>query len=857
MTISSAEDLVDRYLESLGRDHADRPDELTAGGRLRPHWAGLADGYRRLGGPELARRQAEIRIRLEQEGVNYNVADRGGRPHRPWELDPAPLLLPEDEWQRVARGVVQRAELLDQILTDLYGPRRLLREGVIPPVMILSDPHFLRASDGITLPGPHQLILAATDLYRDGEGEWRVFGHRTQAPSGMAYALENRRVMARVFPALFREAEVRRLAPFIRALRAAVRSVAPPGVENPSVVVLSPGSLSETAFEHGAIAARLGYPLVEGSDLRIRGGRVWLKTVSHLLPVHVILRRVDALFCDPLELRPESTLGVPGLVDACRTGEVSVMNTLGSGILENAGLQSILGSVARHLLGADLELATTPAWWCGDRTGRSHVLANLGRLMVRPLSRASLLHTVDTSRSSRADLDELRGRIEAEPERWVGQDRVEPATSPVLVDGHFEPRSTVLRAFAVADGEGYVTMPGGLARTATADPTLPIANRYGAVAKDTWVLGPESESIGDLGPIPVGGSTVAVGATPARAAENLFWLGRYAERAEATVRLLRAVNQRRADFQSGPAGPGKDALAVLLEATTRITGTYPGFVGDDAESRLTDPEGELLALVVDERRPGTVAHAVDRMFAAIDVVRDQLSVDTWLVVGSLQRRIEGIDPGAPDRDEAVALLLDELLHGLLSLSGLATESMVRDPGWHFMDAGRRIERALHVAALIGDTLGPSRDAATEGLVLESVAAADESIITYRRRYLGQARLSTLLDLLFSDTGNPRSVRFQLDRLADDLAVLRADRPVGSPLSATPPVLEVTRLLEELDTGALARLGPGGHRQDLVDLVATIRDRLHRAADAIETDFFTHQLPQRSVSVPIEPPRTRA
>ncbi len=857
MTMSSTDDMVGRYLDAVGRAGSGQPDELTGpDGGLRPHWLELIDGYRRLGETELLRRQAEIRLQLEQDGVTYNVM-AADRPHRPWQLDPAPLVIPEQEWSAVERGAVQRAELLDQILTDLYGPRLLLRSGVIPPAMILSDPHFIRACDGIVIPGNRQLILSATDLYRGADGAWRSFGHRTQAPSGMAYALENRRILARVFPALFHRAEVRRLAPFMRAFREAVQSLAPPGVENPTVVVLSPGSLSETAFEHGTIASRLGYPLVEGGDLRIRDGTLWLRTISDLLPVHVILRRVDALFCDPLELRPDSTLGVPGLVDACRTGAVSVMNTLGSGVLENAGLQSILGSLSRHVLGADLVLPTIESWWCGEDAGRSHVLANFGRLVVRPLSRASLGHSVDTSQAGRAELDELRRRIEAEPHRWVGQERIEPTTSPVLVDGRLEPRATVLRTFTVADDGNYRAMPGGLARTATADPTQPIANRVGAVAKDTWVLGPDPQSIGDPAPIRIGGAVAAVGSIPARAAENLFWLGRYAERAEATVRLLRAVNQRRADFQNVADGPGREALRALLEATTRITGTWPGFVGDDAEARLDDPGAELFALVSDAGRPGTVGHAVDHMLAAIEVVRDQLSVDTWLVVGSLQRRIEDLDAATPERDEAVTMVLNDLLHGLLSLSGLATESMVRDQGWHFMDAGRRIERALHTAALVGDTLGRSRSPMTEGLLLESVAAANESIITYRRRYLWQARLSTLLELLFSDSGNPRSLRFQLDRLGDDLALLRAGQPEGAGLSATPPVLEVARRLQEVDTEALARVGDGGQRDQLLELVATVRGQLDLAADALAADFFRRQLPQRSVTTPIESPRSRA
>lgn len=861
-TTPSADDVTAAYAESAPA--AGPIDELLdADGSVRGHWEELTAGYRRLGRSELRRRHDEIRLQLEREGVTYNTAPPAGAAApartgtRPWSVDPVPLLLPEDEWAALERGVAQRAEVLDRILTDLYGERRLLRSRVIPPTMILPDPQYLRAAHGVRLPGPRQLILAAVDLYRDGDGVWRSAGHRTQAPSGMAYALENRRVMTRVFPNLFQAAQVRRLAPFVRAYRAAIREAAPAGVESPTVVVLSPGALSETAFEHAAIAARLGYPLVQGSDLRIRDGRVWLKTISELLPVDVILRRVDALWCDPLELRPESTLGAPGLVDACRTGTVSVLNPIGGGVLENAGLLAILPRVARHVLGEDLALPTVESWWCGDPAGRSHVLANLGRLVVRPLSRASLHHSIDTTLASAAELDDVRRRIEADPDGWVGQARFEPATSPVLVDGRLEPRSTVLRSFVVAEAGRYRTMPGGLARTAASPHDTRIANRLGAVAKDVWVRGAEADSQADREPIRIAGAATTVASTSARAAENLFWLGRYAERAEATVRLLRRIEQLRADVSGDSGGPDRQALRHLLEATTRVTGTWPGFVGDDADDRLAEPSDELIALLVDRSRPGTVAHAVDRMVAAIDAVRDQLSVDTWLVVGSLQRLLEGLDEDGPDRDEAMGVVLDGLLHGLLSLSGLATESMVRDQGWHFMDAGRRIERAVHVVALMGDAVGPARDWMTEGLLLESVAAANESIVTYRRRYRWQARTSTLVGLLITDPGNPRSLRFQIDRLTDDLAQLRASRPTDDPPTATPLVLEVARRLQDTDAERLARRDRDGARPELIDLVASVRDRLTRASDAIADDYFTHQLPQLIVRTPIESPRSRS
>ncbi|MEL6983800.1 MAG: circularly permuted type 2 ATP-grasp protein, partial [Actinomycetota bacterium] len=430
MTVQADADLLGRYLTGDGptNDESVAPD-----GSIRPHWSRMLDGYRNLGDGELVRRADEIALLLEQEGVTYNrVTDDTEAPARPrpWNLDPVPLLITGEDWTGLERGLAQRAELFDAILADLYGPRRLLRDHIIPPAMILNDPQYLRAWHGIEPAGHRHLPILATDLHRDRSGSWRVLSHRAQAPSGMAYAIQNRRALARVFPALFRSSQVRRIGPFVQVLRSAIEQAAPDGVDSPTVVVLSPGSLSETAYEHGAIATQLGYPLVEGSDLRIRDGRVWLKTISDLVPVDVILRRVDAMFCDPLELRPDSTLGVPGLVDACRTGAVSVLNPLGAGVLENAGLLAILPRLSRALLGADLHLPGVEAWWCGDEAGRSHVLANLGSLVVRPLSRASLTHSFDTSRASRAELDQLRSAITDDPVNWVGQARAEPATSP-------------------------------------------------------------------------------------------------------------------------------------------------------------------------------------------------------------------------------------------------------------------------------------------------------------------------------------------------------------------------------------------------------------------------------------------
>ena len=823
---------------------------VRAAGTLRPHWSHVGTALSDLGHRELVERQHEVDRLLDADGVTYNAFGNADPRGRRWALDPLPVVIDSKEWAAIESGVIQRAEVLAMILADLYGPRELLRRKLLPIEVVLGHPGFLRPCDRRSLRSTggqaSELTTYAVDIGRDTTGAPIALSDRAQAPSGAGYALENRLVISRVFPSMYRDAQVHRVAPFFRALRRALQKAAP-HKSDPRIVVMSPGPWSETAFEHAYLASYLGYPLVEGGDLTVQGGSVWMRSLGRLEPVDVILRRVDDWYCDPLELKADSRLGVAGLVDVARRGAVSIVNPLGSGIIESPAILAFLPAIVEHFLGQSLRLPSVETYWCGDPTSRQHVMTKLHELVVKPIAREAGTSTVLGWELSSSDLDQLRGRITAEPWRWTAQAPLALSTTPTLTESGFESRRSVLRAFAVAQGDSYTVMPGGLLRVAPSLDSSLISNQAGALTKDTWVLASEPEQLSGfwLNNGPAVEAVDPVGSMPSRAAENLFWLGRYTERAEGVVRLLRVVADRRNDFSNDANPAGTRCLELLLRALTTVTTSFPGFT--DLE-KVAAPGDELFSLIVDVDRPGSLAHAVRHLLDAAYAVRDQLSSDTWLVIGNLDREILELRAPGIDRQGAAQNSLSRAMQSLLALAGLAGESMVRDPGWHFMDVGRRLERAIQLTSLLRATLSSENDRATDSLLIESVLTTAESIITYRRRYRSQAQVQTALDLLLLDRGNPRSLVFQLERLQVDIASLPRTREdtASDRLSAEERlVLEATTALHLADTSAMAESTATGERPELDAFLDRLNTLLRRTAEAIDAEHFARQMQQQS------------
>ncbi len=764
-------------------------DDTVAGAALRAE-------LDRLGPAGLRGLQAGIRRLVNDDGITYGIPPEGRRAGR-WRLDAVPVILEQEQWRRVEAGLTQRAVLMDALLTDLYGEQRLLADGTLPAAAVFGHSGFLPAAFGTSLPGARQLILPSSDLARDADGRWCVLSDRAQAPSGAGYAMADRRIVARAFAPLYRATELGRLRGFFDDVRAALLAVAPERTGHgapPRVVLLSPGPASETAFDQAFVASLLGMPLVQSTDLGMRDGRVWLRTTGREEQVDVVLRRVDASWSDPLDLRGASRLGVPGLVEATRTGRVSVVNPLGSGVLENPALAPYLDRAARALLGEDLLLPTVRTLWCGEDHTRREGLGRLAEMVIKPIDRESPDRTMFGWEMSVGDLAQLRDRIEAQPWRWVLQEPVSMSTAPVVDDDGLTPRRLGLRAFGVAHGDGYRWLPGGLGRLSNDVGSRLVSNAAGGPAKDIWVLAPSGQAArgGDDAPwridAPLPGQELGLDLAP-RAADDLLWFGRYTERAESSTRLALVCDDLVADHVRRSDTPGYAAMAALLAALTEITTVRPGFTGMNAESALAAPVEELRVLVHDSARAGTIAYDVEAVVRTAQAARELLSVDTWRVLGRLQEGLDITDDAAGD---PVQDALGQTLELLIALAGLNAESMVRDLAWTFLDAGRRVERALRTIDLLRQTLAHERPPVVDGQLTESVLRACDSLITHRRRLsAGQGPawpVQAALDLLLLDPANPRSVRFQLDQLETSLRPL-PDRGMGGRLDRLRATLE--------------------------------------------------------------------
>ncbi len=797
-------------------------DELRdPSGRIRRAWVPLLEQLGRQEAGGLARRRDSARRLLREHGVTYHVYGSDEGFERPWSLDLMPFCLSAEEWARLETGLIQRTRLLNAVLADVYGPQTLLREGLLPAALVHANPGFLRACHDLRPANGRFLYVHAVDLARGPDGRWCVLADRTQAPSGAGYALENRIIVSRVLPQEFRECRVARLAGFFAGLRDSLRDAART-TGTPNVVLLTPGPYNETYFEHAYLARYLGFPLVEGGDLTVRGRRVFLKTLEGLHPVDVILRRADDTFCDPLELRPDSFLGVPGLVDAARAGHVVVANALGAGLVEAPALLSFLPALSRRLLGEELLLPSAPTSWChgpGDDAGLS--IGSAGAVLKRAFGGS--MEPVFFGALSVADQALWRERLRKDAVGYVVQQQVGLSMAPAWEGEVLVPRPVVLRAFVASAGEGYVVMPGGLTRFSPSLKSPVVSAQQGGGSKDTWVL-----TDGPVEPVTLlkpGGQVIRLDRAPAdvpsRVADNLYWLGRYAERLEHQVRLLRAAVNRLGGESTHDGQAELTALVQMMVSLGQLPDRFGGEVNGVGLGEA------LVALVHQSQRTGNVRDMLGRLRFLTTAVRDRLSNDTWRIFQRMQ--VDGHLAGQRPALEEVPAVLNTLIVDLAAFSGMELENMTRGHAWRFLDIGRRIERST---GLLNFWRAALASGATTDVLAPMLEIAD-SVMTYRRRYFEQMHLGTVLDLLLIEETNPRSLAFQLESLQDHMDFLPVEREgVESPEQRE--VMGLSEALQAADISVLA-----GSPEELDALLVRLGAGLVRISDRLTHHYFSH------------------
>lgn len=799
-------------------------------------WQAVMSAVQQLGSEGMQDRHHRAQRILRDDGATYNLKSDPLSPNV-WSLDIIPQVIMESEWRGLETALKQRAKLFDLIYKDIYGEQRLLKEGIVPSEIIFSHPGFLRPCHNLKWPTDTMLTFHAVDLVRDQSGRFVATGDRTQAPSGAGYALENRTVVSRILPSLFRDSQTMRLAGFFQSVRETLTNLATRITESPRIVVLTPGAYSSTYFEQSYIANHLGYPLVQGGDLTVRNGKVWMKSLSGLSRVDVIIRRVEDSLCDQAELRSDSMLGVPGLLEVVRQGNVVVTNPLGSGVLETPALLAFLPQISQFLMAEELMLPSAETYWCGDKDHMAFIEANLGSLIIKPAFRSQTSKSIYCHKLDKEGLTNTLAMIKADPTSYVAQHYIPGSLSPIWENGELKPRPCILRTFSVACEGSFHIMPGGLSRVAEdCNETIVSKNLSGSRSKDMWVLSETNESNFDvpLDNLPI--SQAQAANLPSRVIENLFWFGRYTERAEMSLRLMRTIFKQLNGIDHFPT----ESREVLLGALSEISGSLPGF--HDQPELIENPNDELAALVVDGQRMGSIKSNLQQMLACAEQVKEMLSADTRIILNELRDHIHSVDrayvnglPSVPEES------LDSLVTSLLAISGLNHESMLRGMDWMFQEIGRRTERALLTANLLKHTLSRPLPSLQQQQVLESVLLSVEALISFRRRYRTRARVSYGLDLLMIDRTNPRSLIYQIEQLRKYLEELPQSEQTS--LGLSPDKRLIIKSLNDIqlaDLETLSQIDEASQtRHDLTELMTQVVEQLEKLTTLISDKYFDH------------------
>lgn len=812
------------------RLHSSYDEMFDSDRKVRSHWQKLAENLEKIGIEQLLTKQKEIEWRLEDNGVTYNVYDDAGGMNRPWTLDPIPLLISEEEWMGVEAGLKQRSRLLSRMFRDIYGEQRIIKEGLVPMEVIYAHGGFLREVHGIGA----SLMMHAADMARGPDGKFWVLGDRTQAPSGLGYAIENRLTMNGAMHESFEGISVRRLYHFFENFKSLFDGQSGTGKLN---VLLTPGPHNETYFEHAYLSSFLGFTLVQGKDLLSKSGAVWLKSLKGLRRVDTILRRVDETYCDPLELRPDSQLGIAGLVQAIRQGGVRIVNPLGSGVLENPGLNPFMPQLARYFLDEELLLPQIATWWCGQPNERAFVLDNLDRLIIKTIDRYEEEGIYIGKKMSEPEREALRHRIRQQPYRYVGQEEVQFATCPTLLKEKIQMGKAVIRAYTTLHDEDETVMPGALVRVGCGDEASILSSRFGGSSKDLWILG-ESGEIPSINLFtPKGGYENSLETIPSLRAEHLFWQGRYLMRSILTARMIRTTLKYMTNLSRYDQNTNRKTQEVLTKGVTHLTMTYPGFLND------TDPVlpfDEIWSILSNPGRIGSLAQTVSMLAEGNNAIRNLFPMEAWRIFERMIREWEQFCRGEKPLARVMIHNLDKLLMHLMAYKELIQESLFSEQGLVLYEIGAAIERSQMLISKIRALLTPVHDPVSEYEILESFLSSCETLNAYRAHYRSSFELHNVVEFALLDIHFPKSLIGEIDALLKMLPQLPKFRHASHLSRYEEPVFEAFSMLRLSKIGTLCSLKESEYvRCGLDNFLSELSERLILASNELSKTYFAH------------------
>jgi uncharacterized circularly permuted ATP-grasp superfamily protein/uncharacterized alpha-E superfamily protein len=818
--------MFERYSQGSSYDEMFDQDK-----NIRSHWEALKNNLEKVGLEQLSLKQKEIDWRLEDNGVTYNVYNDPGGLNRPWKLDPIPLVIEEEQWKIVEEGLKQRCRLFNLLLQDIYGEQKAIKDGIIPMEVIYAHGGFMREMHGLQSP----LVIYSADMARGPDGKIWVINDRTQAPSGLGYAIENRLTMNAAMSDLSEGISIQRLYDFFETFKGLFHS----NEKNfdPLNVLLSPGPHNETYFEHAYLSSFLGLTLVQGQDLLAKNGAIWLKSLKGLRRVDTILRRVDETYCDPLELRSDSWLGVAGMLQSIRSNGVKMINPLGSGVLENLGLNPFMSHLARYFLDEELILPQIATWWCGQAKEQEFVLANLERLIVKTIDRMDSKHTYVGKTLTKKELAALRQAILEQPHRYVGQDEVEFATCPTLISDSIEPRKAVIRAYTISEGEAYHVMPGALVRVGMSNDSLMVSNQFGGSSKDLWVLGEASAY--PLSPI-FPADTLFENSfenIPSLRGENLYWLGRYLMRSIVTARMIRTTLKYMTNASRYDHALNVQTKTILTKALTHVTMTYPGFLEDNG---IENPFDEIASVSFSANRVGSLAQIIAMLSNANTYAKSLFPLEASRIFERLNREWSQFSGEEKPHPRHMIHNLDQVLIHLMAYKELIQESLFADQGSTLYEIGGRLERAQLLIAKTRSLLTRAHEGVSEYEILETLLSTCESLNAYRARYRSSFQMTNVIEFLLLDINFPKSLIGEIDGLMKLLPQLPKFKNATYLSRYEEPIFEAFSMmrLSKLDDLCLLpqksciRLG-------LDELLSNISERLLLASSELSKTYFAH------------------